>query len=71
VQQAGEIMKRLRAQGHAILLVEQNLALALEVADAVYVISSGQFVFRGTPAELAREREILDRHLGVAAGKLA
>ena len=68
VQQVGEIMKSLRAQGHAILLVEQNLALALEVADYLYVISSGQFVFRGTPAELGRETEILDRHLGVAAG---
>jgi branched-chain amino acid transport system ATP-binding protein len=71
VQQAGEIMRRLRAQGHAILLVEQNLALALEVADELYVIASGQFVFRGTPAELVRATEILDRHLGVAAGKLA
>jgi branched-chain amino acid transport system ATP-binding protein len=71
VQQAGEIMKRLRAQGHAILLVEQNLALALEVADYLYVIASGQFVFRGTPAELGRATDVLDRHLGVAAGKLA
>ena len=71
VQQAGEIMKSLRAQGHAILLVEQNLALALEVADYLHVISSGQFVFGGTPAELGRETEVLDRHLGVAAGKLA
>jgi branched-chain amino acid transport system ATP-binding protein len=70
VQQVGEIMKRLREQGHAILLVEQNLALALEVADDLHVISSGQFVFRGTPAELARAPEVLDRHLGVAAGKL-
>jgi branched-chain amino acid transport system ATP-binding protein len=71
VQQVGEIMKRLRSQGHAILLVEQNLAFALGVADYLHVISSGQFVFRGTPAELARAPEILDRHLGVAAGKLA
>jgi branched-chain amino acid transport system ATP-binding protein len=71
VQQAGEIMRRLRAQGHAILLVEQNLALALEVADELYVIASGQFVFRGTPAELVRATEILDRHLGVAAGRFA
>jgi len=71
VQQVGGIMKRLRTQGHAILLVEQNLALALEVADYLYVIASGKFVFRGTSAELAREPEILDRHLGVAAGKLA
>jgi branched-chain amino acid transport system ATP-binding protein len=71
VQQVGEIMKSLRAQGHAILLVEQNLALALEVADDLHVIASGQFVFRGTPDELGRATEVLDRHLGVAAGKLA
>jgi len=71
VQQVGEIMIGLRGQGHAILLVEQNLALALAVADDLYVISSGRFVFRGTPAELGRATETLDRHLGVAAGKLA
>ena len=71
VHQVGEIMRGLRAHGHAILLVEQNLALALAVADDLYVISSGQFVFQGTPAALARETEILDRHLGVAAEKLA
>jgi branched-chain amino acid transport system ATP-binding protein len=71
VQRAGEIMKSLRSQGHAILLVEQNLALALEVADYLYVIASGRFVFRGTAAELGRDAEVLDRHLGVAAGKLA
>ena len=55
------------AHGHAILLVEQNLALALSVADSIYVISSGQFVFRGTPEELSRSPEILDSHVGVAA----
>jgi branched-chain amino acid transport system ATP-binding protein len=71
VQQVGAIMKSLRAQGQAILLVEQNLALALEVADHLHVIASGRFVFRGTPAELGRANEVLDRHLGVAAGKLA
>ena len=57
VLQVQEIMRRLRTRGHAILLVEQNLELALSVADEVYVLSSGRFVFQGTPAELAkRER---------------
>ena len=54
VQQAQEIMQRLRTRGHAILLVEQNLQLALSVADEIYVLSSGRFVFQGTPAD-ARE----------------
>ena len=52
VLQVQEIMRRLRARGHAILLVEQNLELALSVADEVYVLSAGRFVFQGTPAAL-------------------
>jgi branched-chain amino acid transport system ATP-binding protein len=67
VQQVEEMMRSLRARGHSILLVEQNLALATAIADDIHVIASGQFVFAGTPAQLSREPAILDRHLGVAA----
>ncbi len=67
VQKIEDIMRNLRSQGHSILLVEQNLALALSVADSIYVISSGQFVFHGTAEELSRNTEILDSHVGVAA----
>ncbi|MGD9924258.1 MAG: ABC transporter ATP-binding protein, partial [Pseudorhodoplanes sp.] len=67
VQKIEEIMRNLRNHGHAILLVEQNLALALSVADSIYVISSGRFVFHGTAEELSRNAEILDSHVGVAA----
>jgi branched-chain amino acid transport system ATP-binding protein len=66
VQKIEEIMRNLRNHGHSILLVEQNLALALSVADSIYVISSGQFVFHGTPGELSRNHEVLDSHVGVA-----
>jgi branched-chain amino acid transport system ATP-binding protein len=69
VLQVREIMQRLRTLGHAILLVEQNLELALSVADEVYVLSAGRFEFQGTPAELAQATAILDQHLGVAGAK--
>jgi len=69
VQQVGDIVQRLKARGHAILLVEQNLRLALSVADDVYVLSAGQFVFQGTAEELAAEKDVLDQHLGVSASK--
>ena len=71
VLQAQEIMQRLRARGHAILLVEQNLQLALSVADELYVLSSGRFVFQGTPTDLAKETQVLDQHLGVSDAKIA
>jgi branched-chain amino acid transport system ATP-binding protein len=66
VQQVEGIMKSMRKHGHAVLLVEQNFALAMSVADYIYVVSAGRFVFEGTPAELERSPGILDQHLGVA-----
>jgi branched-chain amino acid transport system ATP-binding protein len=68
VQHVEEIMRRLREAGLSILLVEQNLALAMSLADTIHVISSGRFVFQGTPAELSANAGVLDSHLGVSAG---
>ena len=70
VRRVEEIVRALRESGHAILLVEQNLALALSVADRIHVISSGRFVFDGTPDELNRNAAVLDSHLGVAAAQV-
>jgi branched-chain amino acid transport system ATP-binding protein len=70
VLQVQEIMRRLRARGHAILLVEQNLELALSVADKVYVLSAGQFVFQGAPADLSEATQVLDQHLGISGTKM-
>jgi branched-chain amino acid transport system ATP-binding protein len=71
VQHVGQIMARLRERGHAVLLVEQNFALAMSVADYLYVVSAGQFVFQGTPAELERAPQVMSQHLGLGkeAGK--
>jgi hypothetical protein len=60
VRRVEEIVRALRESGHAILLVEQNLALALSVADRIHVISSGRFVFDGTPDRLNRNAAVLD-----------
>ena len=68
VQQVEGIMKSMREHGQAVLLVEQNFELAMQVADYIYVVSAGRFVFEGTPAELERAPEVLDQHLGVARG---
>ena len=69
VQQVGEILQTLKQQQHSILLVEQNIGLALSVADYVYVLSVGKFVFEGTPEALMANAEVIDRHLGVAASE--
>jgi branched-chain amino acid transport system ATP-binding protein len=49
----------------SILLVEQNLQLALRLADDVYVIERGRIVYHGSPAELDANAEVKQRYLGV------
>lgn len=68
VQHVEAILRSLRAEGLAILMVEQNLGFAMAVADYVYVISSGRFVFEGTPDELSKDAGIMNSHLGLASG---
>jgi branched-chain amino acid transport system ATP-binding protein len=65
VDQVGEILTTLRATGLAILLVEQNLGLATQVGHRVLVMNKGTIVFAGTPAELAADRDVEARYLGV------
>jgi branched-chain amino acid transport system ATP-binding protein len=69
VQHVEAILRSLRAEGLSILLVEQNLGFAMSVADYIYVISSGRFVFEGTPDELSRDTEIMNSHLGLASAQ--
>ncbi len=65
VAEIGLIIGQLREEGLSILLVEQNLSLALGVTDRVYVMSKGQTVFEGIPAELRDKPEVLHQYLGV------
>lgn len=55
----------LKAKGFSILLVEQNLPMALELADYVYVMDRGLIVYESTPKELDENTYIKDTYLGV------
>ena len=66
VREVGRVIAELKRSGLSILLVEQNLALALSVADRVHVLSRGQIVHTGPPAELMTNDDVKTRYLGVA-----
>jgi len=66
ITQIKRIIGELRAAGLSILLVEQNLGLALSVADTVYILDKGVIVYQGTPAELHANEDIKTRHLGAS-----
>ncbi len=65
VRELGRILGRLKAGGASILIVEQNLAFALRVADYVYLMSKGKIVHESRPDELLRNDEVKARYLGV------
>ena len=65
VADVGEALRSLRGTGLAILLVEQNLALATRVGERLYVMNKGTIVFSGTAAELAAVPQVEARYLGV------
>ena len=52
VELVGEYLKELKNRGISVLLVEQKLAIALEISQRVYVMGHGAIVFAGTPDEL-------------------
>jgi branched-chain amino acid transport system ATP-binding protein len=65
VRQVAETIRWLRTEGMAILLVEQNLRLALELADKVYIMTKGRVVYEGLPGELAKDERTKEQHLGI------
>jgi len=66
VSEVGDIITQLKSEGFSMLLVEQNVPLALRVSDYVYVLQHGEIVYHSTPDELAKNEKIQAEYIGVA-----
>jgi branched-chain amino acid transport system ATP-binding protein len=64
VQEVFRTIRRLKAEGMTMLLVEQFAKAALEVADYAYVMERGKIVIEGTPAQLAQDERVIAAYLG-------
>jgi branched-chain amino acid transport system ATP-binding protein len=64
VREISKIIGQLRGT-HSVLLAEQNINMALGIADYVYLISKGTVVFESKPQELRNNNEIKTKYLGV------
>ena len=65
VEQLETLFRELRAAGTSMLIVEQQVAFALRVADRVLVMAKGEIVYTGTPAALLADQSVKERYLGL------
>ena len=65
VAEVGRTIKRLKEEGQSIVLVEQNIQLALDVADQAVILNTGRCVFAGTAGEILNNEELIAQNLGV------
>ena len=65
VAEVGRTIACLKAAGQSIVLVEQNLKLALDLADDVVMLNTGRVVFAGGVEEVRNNEALLTQHLGV------
>ena len=68
VREMFSVISRMRREGISILLVEQNVRMAVEIADRAYVLDDGRVVYEGPAAEFARDEERV-RELAGASSK--
>ncbi len=66
VREVENVVRDLNDDGMTVLLVEQNVQVAADLADYHYVLDQGRIAWDGTSADLAADEDVLDRHLGVS-----
>ena len=65
VELVAEYLKELKNRGVSVLLVEQKLAIALDISSRLYVMGHGQIVFEGSPADLKANEAVRKEWLEV------
>jgi len=65
VAEVGRTLLRLKREGQSILLVEQNIKLALDLADEVVILNTGRVAFSGSVVKVRDDQALITQHLGV------
>jgi len=65
VAEVANTIAQLKAQGQSIVLVEQNVRMALDLADEAVILNTGRVAFTGSAASLRDNQPLITQHLGV------
>lgn len=61
----GDLIKKIRDAGFAVLLIEHDMSLVMKISDRVSVLDFGQKIAEGTPTEIQNNQKVIDAYLGV------
>jgi branched-chain amino acid transport system ATP-binding protein len=65
VDEMAELFLELKRGGISLVLIEQNVELALEISDRAYILDQGRLVHEGASAELLADETIRERYCGL------
>jgi len=68
VREIYRVLEELRREGTPLLVVEQNVRMALSLVDRAYVMEAGEVVLEGKAQELLHDPRVVEAYLGVRAG---
>lgn len=65
IEEIFELILRIKKSGKTVLLIEQNAAMALQVADRGYVLERGKIIIKGLGRELVKDARVREAYLGI------
>lgn len=63
-QEMSELLRKVKAQGISVLVVEHDMDLVMSICDSIIVINQGEKIAEGTPTEIQKNKEVISAYLG-------